>query len=334
MKIKFLSFLSLGILFSLYSCAPVYKCGEEKPERGVAGSNRLLDVVKERDELCDLLESRELEAAYLTRRNQELAFTNDSLVTRIGEVQRDHSKMKGELKDLEEKHEQLKGEHLDLTQRFSDEIGKNLSQGHLYDERLKEKERRLQLKEDELAKQEKAVIERERRISELESELARQDSIAKRLNQLLREALLGFDSDELTTEIKNGKVYVSMSDKLMFQSGKADVQQKGRSALEVLANVLNKNKAFQIAVEGHTDNVPIKTNRYNDNWDLSVDRATSIVRILQGDYKVDPLRLTASGKGEYFPKADNNTAAGRAKNRRTEIILSPNLEELMDLIGK
>lgn len=328
-----LSFLLIGIFFSLYSCAPVYKCGEERPERGISGSNRLLDVVKERDELCDLLESKDKETTYLIQRNQELTFLNDSLGRKVGEIQSDRDKIKGDLTTLQEKHDELRSDHLLLSQRFSDEISKNLSQGHLYDERLKEKERRLQLKEDELAKNEKAVAEREKRIQELESELARQDSVAQRLNQLLREALLGFNSEELSTEIKDGKVYVSMSDKLMFQSGRADVQQKGKEVLELLANVLNKNQAFQIAVEGHTDNVPIKTSRYNDNWDLSVDRATSIVRILQSEYKVDPLRLTATGKGEYMPKADNSTAEGRAKNRRTEIILSPNLGELMDLLG-
>jgi len=333
MKNKLIPILSIVSFLSLYSCAPVYKCGEERPERGISGSNRLLDVVKERDELCDMLESKEQETTYLIKRNQELTLTNDSLDRKVNEIQQDRNKIKAELNTLQDKHDELRNDHLLLSQKFSDEISKNLSQGHLYDERIKEKERRLQLKEEELAKNERAVAEREKRIKELENELERRDSIAKRLNQLLHEALLGFNSDELSTEIKDGKVYVSMSDKLMFQSGRADVQQKGKEALELLADVLNKNKSFQIAVEGHTDNVPISTSRYADNWDLSVDRATSIVRILQKDFKVDPLRLTASGKGEYFPKADNSTAEGRAKNRRTEIILSPNLEVLMNLLG-
>jgi chemotaxis protein MotB len=162
--------------------------------------------------------------------------------------------------------------------------------------------------------------------------IERQDSITRSLNNILRNALLGFNSDELSVEIKNGKVYVSMSDKLLFKSGSSAVEAKGKEALKVLAGVLEKNADIDILVEGHTDNVPIKTSIYKDNWDLSVARATSIVRILTGDYKIAPTRLTASGKGEFFPKASNETAEGRAMNRRTEIILSPKLEEIMQLL--
>lgn len=320
MKNISLNLLIICTLSLLYSCAPVYRCGEERPVNGIQGNNRLLAVVDERDDLCDEVKTKTKENDYLVKANQKLALTNDSLATR-------NRKVEGLYSDLQEKHKELQKEHVDLSERFSKAITNNLNQGHLYDERIKEKERRLDLKEQELTA-------RERRIRELENKIASQDSIAKRLNRLLKEALLGFDSDELTTEIKDGKVYVSMSDKLMFQSGKADVEAKGKKALGILANVLKKNTDFNILVEGHTDNVPINTKRYHDNWDLSVDRATAIVRILQDDYTVDPLRLTASGRGEFYPKASNSTAAGRAKNRRTEIILSPDFSELMDLIGE
>lgn len=148
----------------------------------------------------------------------------------------------------------------------------------------------------------------------------------------LRNALLGFNSDELSMEIRDGKVYVSMSDKLLFRSGSSAMEDKGREALKLLAGVLEKNSDIDILIEVHTDNVPIKTSVYKDNWDLSVARATSIVRILTNDYKIAPTRLTASGKGEFFPKADNNSTEGRAINLRTEIILSPKLDELMKLL--
>jgi chemotaxis protein MotB len=164
--------------------------------------------------------------------------------------------------------------------------------------------------------------------------ISRQDSITKRLNDVLRNALLGFKSDELSVEIKNGKVYVSLSDKLLFKSGSASVEEKGKQALKVLADVLQKNTDIDILIEGHTDNDPIKTAIYKDNWDLSVGRATSIVRILTEEYKVLPKRVTASGKGEFSPKASNETAEGKAKNRRTEIILSPKLDEIMQLLNE
>jgi chemotaxis protein MotB len=327
MKNKNLALIIVGALFSLYSCAPVYKCGEEIPEGGIQGSNRLLEVVDERDELCETIKVKTEENAYLIKVNQGLGITNDSLTRRNREMVGEYKALEGDFNTLKEKHSQLQTDHLDLSERFSGAITNNLNQGHLYDERIKEKERRLSEKE-------RALIEREKKINELEAEIARQDSIAKRLNKLLREALLGFDSNELTIEIKDGKVYVSMSDKLMFQSGKAEVQSKGKEALTVLAEVLKKNKEFQILVEGHTDNVPIKTSTYKDNWDLSVARATSMVRLLQEVHGISAERLTASGRGEYDPKASNSTAAGKATNRRTEIILSPDLSEVMNYLGK
>lgn len=339
MKKKSLILVMAGLFLSLYSCAPIYKCGDEKPAKPISGSNRLLDVVRERDQLCETVAEKEKETAYFNSQNQMLRLKNDSLVVLNGKANAKYKKVADSLGVLQDKYEGLTKDHMELSTQYSTAITEKLNQGFLYDERIKEKERRMGLKEDELAQKEaemkeqmQLLTQRENEIKNLEAEIARQDSVTKRMNQLLKEALLGFDGDELKTEIKNGKVYVLMSDKLMFASGKATVQNKGKEALGKLAEVLNKNKEFQILVEGHTDNVPIKTSRYKDNWDLSVDRATEIVRILQNDHNVDPLRLTASGRGEFFPRASNKTAAGKAQNRRTEIILSPNLEGLMDFL--
>lgn len=184
-----------------------------------------------------------------------------------------------------------------------------------------------------LKEREATIAEREKALSEMRSIVSRQDSITARLNATLRNALLGFNSDELSVEVKNGKVYVSMSDKLMFKSGSADMETKGTEALKLLADVLVKNPDIDVLVEGHTDNVPIKTAMYKDNWDLSVARAASVVRTLTNNYKVSPKQVTPAGRGEYFPKGDNTTPEGRAKNRRTEIILSPKLDEVMNLLN-
>lgn len=174
---------------------------------------------------------------------------------------------------------------------------------------------------------------KERMLREMQAIIERQNAMTQKLNQTLRDALLGFASDEISTEIRDGKVYVSMSDKLLFKSGSATVEAKGVDALQKLADVLNKNPDIQILVEGHTDNVPIKTAVYKDNWDLSVARATSITRLLSEKYAVSSTRLTASGRGEFYPKASNDTPEGKAKNRRTEIILSPKLDEIMNLLN-
>lgn len=185
----------------------------------------------------------------------------------------------------------------------------------------------------ELTKLSDDLDKKQLRLRELESILRRQDSILDVLNTSVKNALLGFNADELSVEMKNGKVYVYMSDKLLFKSGDATVEAKGKEALKKLADVLNKNNDVSIAIEGHTDNVPIKTAIYKDNWDLSAARATNVVRLLTDEYKMDAHRLTASGKGEYFPVADNTSVEGKAKNRRTEIVLSPKLDELMKLIS-
>lgn len=190
----------------------------------------------------------------------------------------------------------------------------------------------LKNKQLELERKETALREKERMMSEMQQKIHRQDSISNALNQLIRNTLTGFASDELSVEQRGGKVYVSMSDKLLFKSGSAAVENKGQDALKKLGEVLAKQKDIGILIEGHTDNVPIKTSMYKDNWDLSVVRATSIVRLLSEQHKVPPTRLTASGKGEFFPVAPNDTAEGKARNRRTEIILSPNLDDLFKLI--
>ena len=186
----------------------------------------------------------------------------------------------------------------------------------------------------ELENRARLLSEREARINEMQAEIAKRDSITARLNSVLRDALLGFQADELSVEVKNGKVYVSMTDKLLFKSGSASVEDKGKGAIEALGNVLSKNPDIDILIEGHTDNVPIKTATYKDNWDLSVARATAIVRLLADKHDLDEKRLTAAGRGEFMPRANNDTPEGRAQNRRTEIILSPKLDELMNLLGQ
>lgn len=191
----------------------------------------------------------------------------------------------------------------------------------------------LKKKQQELEKKENDLKDKEARLKELERIVNRQDSIMSALTHTVKNALLGFSPDELTVYMKDGKVYVSMSDKLLFKSGSAEVENKGKEALQKLAEVLNKNTDIGIAIEGHTDNVPIKTALYKDNWDLSAARATNVVRLLTDEYKMDPHRLTAAGRGEFSPVAENTTMEGKAKNRRTEIVLSPKLDELLKAIS-
>ena len=152
------------------------------------------------------------------------------------------------------------------------------------------------------------------------------------LQKSVKDALLGFSSDELTVREEGGKVYVAMSDKLLFESGKAIVNEQGREALGKLAGVLNRQTDIDVYIEGHTDNVPIKTPVFQDNWDLSVIRATSVVRILTETYGVNPLQILPCGRGEFKPVDVNTTTEGKARNRRTEIIMAPQLDKLFKML--
>ena len=174
--------------------------------------------------------------------------------------------------------------------------------------------------------------ERERTINELQQMINAQNEKVRKLLSSVKDALLGFSSDELTVREKDGKVYVAMSDKLLFQSGRARLDKRGEEALGKLAEVLNKQTDIDVFIEGHTDNKPINTVQFKDNWDLSVIRATSVVRILIKNYNVNPLQIQPSGRGEYMPVDDNETAEGRSKNRRTEIIMAPKLDKLFQML--
>lgn len=183
-----------------------------------------------------------------------------------------------------------------------------------------------------LAKKISELQDREKTIAELQKMIDQQKKKVKDLLNSVKDALLGFSSDELTVREEDGKVYVAMSDKLLFESGKAIVNQQGREALGKLAQVLNKQTDIDVYIEGHTDNVPIKTAVFQDNWDLSVIRATSVVRILTETYNVNPLQIQPCGRGEFKPVDVNTTSEGRARNRRTEIIMAPRLDKLFKML--
>jgi len=162
-----------------------------------------------------------------------------------------------------------------------------------------------------------------------------QDSILNEVKSSIDIALSGYDNNEVAVEMKDGKIYVTMQNQLMFPSGAASIQNKGMSALKTIADVLTLNPNIDVVIEGHTDNIHVDPNNktYKDNWELSTARAVVVTRILIENYNIVPERLSASGRSMYFPIAPNTTADGRAKNRRIEVILTPNLEELYNIAG-
>lgn len=247
----------------------------------------------------------------LIREKKRLQAQRKTLTGQVASLKKDTARLGKELRDLKGKYQSL------------------LSSSNLTTTQLRKK---LNDREKELQRKEKLLADREAIVKKLQSAIARKDNALKNLLGKVRNALKNFDPDELTVSSKNGKIYVSLSEKLLFKSGRVDVDQKGKRALGKLAEVLKKNKDIDIQIEGHTDDIPIRTGRYRDNWDLSVLRATSIVQILTKDYDVDAEILTPAGKGDTMPVASNKTKEGRAKNRRIEIVLSPKLDELLKLL--
>jgi chemotaxis protein MotB len=178
-----------------------------------------------------------------------------------------------------------------------------------------------------------SLAEREKKVRDLEQVLANKDKAVQDLRSRIQNALLNFKENDLTVTVKNGKVYVSLAEQLLFGSGSIDVDSKGVTALQQLAKAIKDQKDINVLIEGHTDNVPIskKSQYMSDNWDLSVMRATSITKILTRA-GVSPNQITASGRGEHVPLAPNDSPANKQKNRRTEIIITPDLDELFKIL--
>ena len=222
------------------------------------------------------------------------------------------------------------------TRKLLAELQKNQKDLLEKEDYLRKLEDSLNQKKTNLETLQRDFEDQQVRLVELENVLNQKDSIMTALTSKVTEALFSFKDDELTVELKNGMLYVSMEEKLLFKSGSFDVELKGKEAIQKLSSVLEVNPDIQILIEGHTDNVPYNgsSNLMIDNWDLSVKRATSIVRLLVNNSEIDPSRLTAAGRSKYIPVDTNDTKEGKQKNRRIEIILSPNLDELYELISK
>jgi len=202
------------------------------------------------------------------------------------------------------------------------------------EDELKSLELRLNKQQLDLDALAAELRKREARVNELESILKSKDQATADLKKKLQDALTGFEGKGLTITQKNGKVYVSMDESLLFESGRTAVQPKGVDALKNVAKVLEQNPEINILVEGHTDDVPMKgAGEIKDNWDLSVIRATSVTKIILQNSKTDPTRITSAGRGEFFPLDAAKTPEARKKNRRTEIILTPKLDELLKVLG-
>jgi chemotaxis protein MotB len=305
-----------GLVFFLSSCIVSKKKYDDV----------LAQKVKTEGELADKTKQLESANASLKELNESLS----KLKQDTADLNQTYRVTSQKLNDLNKEYDQLNSYYKNLLNN-SGKLNRDLAQqkdqlfaiqGNL------EKTRRLN---DSLST---SLMEREKKVQELEQILANKDKAVQDLKNRISNALLNFKENDLTVKVKNGKVYVSLAEQLLFGSGSITVDAKGVTALQQLAKAIKDQKDIQIMIEGHTDNVPIskKSQYMQDNWDLSVMRATSITKILT-KAGVAASQVTAAGKGEYSPLAANDNPQNKQKNRRTEIIITPNLDELFKILG-
>jgi len=320
------------ILLIFVSCVPISKFNElKKKSDACTEENTNYKAENEKLQVSNTEFKSQLEL--LNKEKDNLVRDSLSLYQQWKQLQLDNNKLQQQYQDLQVAHENLtKGSARESTKLISqlqstqDDLQKREDQLHKLSGSLDEKKRNLEILNAEMEKKNK-------RMKEMERILSRKDSIVNNLKNKVSEALLGFENDGLSIKIVNGKVYVSLEEKLLFKSGSFVVDPNGAKALKKLAKVLEQNTDINIMIEGHTDDVPYHSDAtIKDNWDLSVKRATSIVRILLDGTGIDPKRLTASGRGEFVPVDKAKTSEARQKNRRTEIILTPKLDELFKIL--
>ena len=287
------------------------------------------------------------ELTFMTSENQNCQDAKKSLQAQLAELTAEAEKLTADTVRLYRKartceleYEKAQKEYDELIRNFAEVSSSNqstindlLGDRDKYKDELTQKEKMLALQQDSLAKALAELSLKEQRIKEMQNILSQKDAEVKALKDKVANALKGFEGSGLNVYEKDGKVYVSMDDKLLFASGSWDINEQGLKAIKQLAQVLENEKDISVLIEGHTDNVPYRgSGQIKDNWDLSVMRATSVVKALLANGNIEPTRLSASGRSVYLPLDENNTPEARAKNRRTEIILTPNLDQLFQLI--
>lgn len=236
---------------------------------------------------------------------------------------------------LKPSYNNLKASYEALEKNSSEAIKANLAENRELLNLLEDKEQALATENIRLEKLKTELQDRSKRITELENVIAAKDAAMTTLKNAISKALTDFEGKGLTVEQRDGKVYISMENKLLFNSGSWAVGPEGNRAVKQLGNVLAKNPDIAVLIEGHTDNVPYQGNeQLSGNWDLSTKRATAIVNILRENADISPENLTAAGRGEYAPIATNTTPEGKAKNRRIEVVLTPKLDELSKLLNE
>ena len=307
----------------------------------------------------ELLDKHEIAKKNLTKNEKLILQLRETLSDKENNIQSlnllveslrsDSARLKNELVSCQKKYDDLSTTYDLLTSKSSRYMAEKAKETKELLGQLEKTQSELFAKEDELNKSIANLEEKERklidsknelelrslRVAELEAIINRKDSMVTALKQKISQALIGLEGDGLTIVQRNGKVYISLEEDLLFASGKYEINKSGKEALDKLSDVLSYQKDLEILVEGHTDSIPLSgRGLVKDNWDLSVMRATSVVKRLTSNSNLDPTQLIAAGRSEFVPILTNSTSEGRSKNRRIEMILSPNLDDLFKLLDE
>jgi chemotaxis protein MotB len=283
--------------------------------------NKFSDLKKENRNLAD-------ENAELLKAKNQLELDKETLNNNLSELKSERDKLTADQKALNDKIDRLQDSYNALEKNSNDALESNMKKNRDLLAELEAKQKALSIEQERLSKS-------AQRLKELEDKIAAKESTMRKLKETLSKALNGFEGKGLTVEQKNGKVYVSMENKLLFNSGSWAVSAEGKKAVVELGKVLGENPDIAVLIEGHTDNDPYGgSGPIADNWDLSTKRATAIVAILSENKAINKKSLTAAGRGEFSPLDTNETAEGKAKNRRIEIILTPRLDEIAEMLNE
>ena len=291
--------------------------------------NKYADLKKEHNALSD-------ENGLLKTDKNQLELDKNNLQTELDKTKAERDKLAADYAATKKSLDNLKASYAALEKDSNDALEANINKNRQLLAELEAKQKALTAEQDRLNKLKKDLEASSTRLAELEKMMADKEALMNKLKETLSKSLKAFEGKGLTVENRNGKVYVSMENKLLFESGSWTVGTEGKKAVKLVGDVLGQNPDISVLIEGHTDNDKITGTiggGVENNWDLSTKRATAIVNILSANAKVKKENLTAAGRGEYAPLMSNETAEGKAKNRRIEIILTPKLDEISKMLN-
>jgi chemotaxis protein MotB len=291
--------------------------------------NKYADLKKEHNALSD-------ENGVLKADKNQLELDKNKLQTELDKTKAERDKLASDYAATKKSLDNLKDSYAALEKDSNEALESNINKNRQLLAELEAKQKALTAEQDRLNKLKKDLETSSKRLAELEKMIADKDAAMKKLKETLTKSLKAFEGKGLTVTEKDGKVYVSMENKLLFESGSWTVGAEGKKAVDLVGKVLGDNPEISVLIEGHTDNDKITGSiggGVENNWDLSTKRATAIVNILSANAKVKKENLTAAGRGEYAPLLSNETAEGKAKNRRIEIILTPKLDEISKMLN-